>query len=109
MKRLFVFAFCALIGLSNSQAADRENRRIRIINNSSKPIYHFYASNIDRTNWEEDILGTKVLLPGQQTTINIDDGSGHCLYDFKAVLSDQRSATTRSVNVCTQSSWTVVD
>jgi hypothetical protein len=39
--------------------------------------------------------------------IDIDDGTGHCLYDFKAILTDGREATTRNVNVCTQESWTV--
>ena len=52
----------------------------------------FYASDSRVTGWEEDMLGRSTLAPGQQL-INIDDGSGACLYDFKAEFTNGQVLT----------------
>lgn len=77
-----------------------EDRRVVIVNATSYSIEEFYASNVGTDDWEEDILGQDILLPGQQVTINIDDGTGHCRYDFKAVFDDGDEARKDAVNVC---------
>ena len=102
-------AFCAL-GLTALWAQSSENRYVRVINRASSPIRYLYASNVDRPTWEEDILGPlRMIATDHYVDVNIDDGSGHCLYDLRAVLFDGRTATTRNVNVCTEGSWTVTD
>jgi hypothetical protein len=102
-------AFCALASLQ-ATAQSRENRHLRIINRASSTIRYLYASNVDRGTWEEDILGPlQVIAPDHYIDANIDDGSGHCMYDLKAVLQDGRVATSRNVNVCTQDTWTVYE
>jgi hypothetical protein len=40
------------------------------------------------------------LEPGQDTMINIDDGTGHCHYDFKAVFDDGDVLERHDINVC---------
>src|ERR1044071_1872350 len=111
-RLLILGAICLLalttIPSARSATAQREDRRVRIINHASSSIYSFYASNVDTESWEEDILGEEVIPPGRSRLINIDDGTGHCYYDLKAVLSDGRKAIRRKFNVCTQASWTVV-
>jgi hypothetical protein len=87
----------------------QENRRVKIVNNTSSSIYHFYASNVDRNSWEEDILGEKTIPPGKTLVVDIDDGTGHCYYDLKAVMYDDRYAIRRKFNVCTAASWTIHD
>ncbi len=104
-----VVALC-LFGLIGTALQAQENRRVRIINRASSSIQYLYASNVDRRSWEEDILGAwRVIAPGYYRDVNIDDGSGHCLFDIKAVLSDGREAVGRNINVCTSTSWTVYD
>lgn len=98
-----------LLTLAGIPGGAAENRWVQIINRSSKPIYYFYASNVDRGTWEQDILGNRVLLPNQYANVNIDDNSGHCRFDLRAVLSDGREAKQHDFNVCVQNSWTVVD
>ena len=95
--------------LSARATSPQEDRRVRIINRASSAIYHFYASNVDSDSWEEDILGNRTIPPGKSVIVNIDDGTGHCMYDLKAVLRDGREAVRRRFNVCTQESWTVTD
>lgn len=103
-------ATVCLLGSLTSFAQSGENRRVRIVNEASSAIRYFYASNVDSGRWEEDLLGPlNVILPDHYIVANIDDGTGHCLYDLRAVLYDGREAITRNFNVCTQSSWTVTD
>jgi hypothetical protein len=85
--------------------ASAEDRRVRIINETRHIIVRFYASNVNATSWEEDILGQSVLRPGQSVVVNIDDGSGYCLYDFKAVFDDGDSLVRQRVDVCKISSY----
>ncbi|MGO4882094.1 MAG: hypothetical protein ACLP59_14875 [Bryobacteraceae bacterium] len=113
MKRIRNMAVCVialgLFGLMGTAAQAQENRHVQIVNRASSPIYHLYASNVDRGTWEEDLLGDRVLLPGYWINANIDDGSGHCLFDMKAVLYDGRTAEIHGFNVCTGESWTVTN
>lgn len=85
--------------------ASAEDRRVKIINETRHIIVRFYASNVNASDWEEDILGRDVLQPGQSVTVNIDDGSGYCLYDFKAVFDDGDSLVRQRVDVCKISSY----
>ncbi len=94
-------AFGAALMLASIAApATAEDRRVRIINDTNHTMVRFYASNSSRTTWEEDILGRQVLPSGRSVVINIDDGSGACLYDFKAVFDDGDELTRQRVNVC---------
>ncbi|MEQ9520636.1 MAG: hypothetical protein RLN89_14495 [Parvibaculum sp.] len=84
---------------------DGLNRQVRIINETRVTMREFYASNVDAETWEEDILGADLLPPGESVMITIDDGSGYCLYDFKAVFTDGDELERKRVNVCEISSY----
>ncbi|MHA6297231.1 hypothetical protein [Devosia sp. CAU 1758] len=87
----------ALVGVVDASALDR---RVKINNVSSYDIYEFYASNTGADTWQEDILGNDILPSGSSVMINIDDGSGYCKYDFKAVFEDGDEAISADNNVC---------
>jgi len=76
------------------------DRRVTIINNTGFTITNFYGSNKGTNSWEEDILGQSTLPSGSQVTINFNDGSGYCKFDFKAVFSDGDVLVRENVNVC---------
>lgn len=101
---LAVAAFAATTLLTAGQAL-AEDRRVRIINETSHTMVRFYASNISRNDWEEDILGRSVLAPGESVVINIDDGTGYCQFDFKAVFDDGDELVRKKVDVCKISSY----
>lgn len=77
------------------------DRRVTIINNTNTAIREFYGSNVGADSWQEDILGADVLPAGRSVTINFDDGSGYCTFDFKAVFVDGSSLVDQNVDVCT--------
>jgi len=87
--------------------AQNWNRKVVVINGTNVVVNSFQASNIKRNTWEEDILGKSVLQPGQRVTVNIDDGTGACLFDFRAILSNGRKVELRRVDVCHITSWTI--
>ena len=76
--------------MSTPDIAAAEDRRVRVVNGTNVTVTSFYASNASRGSWEEDILGSSVLPAGRSVMINIDDGSGACMFDFRAVLANGR-------------------
>ena len=83
------------------------NRHVTVYNASYVSITHFYGSNVGSSSWEEDILGSSVIPPGGVVGINFDDGTGACLFDFKAIFADGSSAVEEGIDVCRTSSITV--
>jgi hypothetical protein len=100
----FLAAAALLPSATPAQAADR---KVEVVNSTNQALQEFYASNAKRASWEEDILGTDVLPPGRSISIDIDDGSGACVFDFLAVLEGGRKIEQRGVNVCEVSRFTV--
>jgi hypothetical protein len=99
----------ASLGLAYLGPAQAADRHVRIINETSRNMIRFYASNTTRTRWEENILHGSVLRPGQSVNVNIDDGTGRCMFDMRAEFSGGKYAERRNFNVCTGLSWTVYD
>jgi hypothetical protein len=108
MKTLSAILAVALlaVGVADASALDR---RVRINNQSSYDIYEFYASNTGTNSWEEDILGKDILPAGSSVMINIDDGSGYCKYDFRAVFEDGDVVVSSDNNVCELAQFNFTD
>lgn len=101
-------AIAALVGLFvvvTTAPSQAEDRRVRIINETSWTMVEFYASNVGTNDWEEDILGYDVLGSGDSVMIDIDDGTGYCLYDFRAVFADGDVLVRERIDVCEISSY----
>lgn len=99
-------AVLTLLG-AGSQEAAAADRRILVINDTSVPMITFNASNVTRKSWEEDILGQRVLNPGDRVVVNINDGSGSCRFDLRAIFADKDVVVRRDFNVCTQTYWRI--
>ncbi|MCX5570750.1 MULTISPECIES: hypothetical protein [Kaistia] len=80
--------------------ASAENRQVKIINETSSDLSEFYASNVGAKDWEEDILGDDEVPAGGSVTINMDDGSGYCKFDFKGVFADDSEVVEEGIDVC---------
>src|SRR5690606_29306925 len=76
------------------------DRKVKVINKTKTPIFGFYASRTSTNDWEEDILGADVIMPGASLVINIDDGSGACKFDFKGEFEDGDEVVKTNVDVC---------
>jgi hypothetical protein len=118
MKRLMVgvlLAVVMLMGLpmlfntGTVSAADRFDRRMKIVNRSSYNIYRFYASNTGRGRWGRDKLGDVILHPDEYVVIDFDDGTGACTFDFRAEVRSGNGIERRNIDVCDATTWTLTD
>lgn len=106
LKRLAAGFAALLIAASVSgatvqaQSRDGRDRRVIIVNNTEHDMVEFHASNVRTDSWQEDILGDEVLESGHQVVVRIDDGTGYCMYDFKAVFDNGQVLIRHNVNVC---------
>ena len=94
---MFAIAVVTLAGTNTALAADR---KVRVINKTKTPIFAFYASRTSTNDWEEDILGDDVIMPGESLVIDIDDGTGACRFDFKGEFEDGDAVVKNNVDVC---------
>lgn len=92
-----------------ASTASALDRRVRINNESSYDIHEFYASNTGTSSWEEDILGKDILPAGGSVIVNIDDGSGYCMFDFLAVFEDGDEVVSSNNNVCELTDFSFTD
>jgi len=88
------------VAAPGAQSRDGYDRHVTIRNRTGWTMLRFYASDTRSDDWEEDILGDRVLENGASIRINIDDGSGACLYDFKAEFTNGQELVRERVNVC---------
>ncbi len=102
MRSLLVLPVVLALATGSVMAADR---RVTIVNSTSTTMKMFFASNVDAKKWEEDILGDDVVLPGDSVDVNVDDGTNHCRYDFRALFNDGGESVKNGVNVCKVSTF----
>ena len=102
-RRVFIGATLAAALALPAAALDR---RVRIVNNTGYTMIAFYGSNQGTDSWEEDILGADVLPSGYSVVIDFDDGTGYCIFDFKAVFEDGDELTDFGNNICELGTFT---
>lgn len=96
----------AAVLASAATLAHAQDRRVEIINQTGFTMTHFYGSNKGSKSWEEDILGQDVLPSGNSVVINFNDGTGYCIFDFRAVFEDGEELVKAGVNICEISRFT---
>lgn len=100
LKRFLLLTAVAVTALTSTHPALAADRKVKVINKTKTPIFAFYASRTASNDWEEDILGDDVIMPGASMVINIDDGSGACKFDFKGEFEDGDEVVKANVDVC---------
>jgi hypothetical protein len=106
LRLLLAAAVLVLLG-GTGVARDRYDRHVDIVNETGRVIYSFYSTNKGVSHWGRDLLGQNVIQPGQGTRINLDDRTGYCVFDFRAVLDNGRVIERYRVDVCTVGTWRV--
>ncbi len=81
---------------------DNYNRVVDIINDTGVSMTRFYATATGRNGRGADRLDGSVLASGGYMTINFDDGTGACYYNFEAQFADGNVMTASNVNVCAE-------
>jgi hypothetical protein len=114
MNRVLALAVLAVVAAAGTgvpaqaQSADGKDRRVVVVNQRSTDMLRLYGSRTTTESWEENILLTPIPSGGKRL-INFDDGTGACLYDFRAIFRDNVPVHMWNINVCRESYWVVVD
>ena len=83
-----------------------EDQEFVLMNESLLPIYFFQASPSNVDEWEDDILGEDILMPGDGGIVTIGDGRESCIYDFRAIFEDGSEQEDYGVDICEITSYT---
>ena len=89
-----------VVGSIDLAHAQRYDRRVQIVNNTGMIIRTVQSTNVGRGDWGIDLLGDAVIPPGHSMVINVEDRSGYCRYDFRAVFANGHQIVRHGVNVC---------
>ena len=81
MKRLILLFFTLLLGYT----AAAQGPSVTITNNTGYTFRYLYVSSNNSSNWEEDVLGRKVLESGNSFKVTLPENG---VYDFKGVDTD---------------------
>ncbi len=96
-------SFAALAAMATALTptqAEALDRWVTIHNYTGYDIVRFHGSHIGTNSWQEDILGNSILPAGQSININFNDGTGYCVFDFRAEFNDGDVLIREDVNVC---------
>ena len=69
---------------------------LTVVNRCGYPIYCIYISTADTEDWEEDVLGDDILMPGQAVEVRLP---GNGTWDFLAIDEDGDTYTVFGVRV----------
>ena len=78
IKSLKVFFLAALFVMGLSSVAFAGAQDFVLVNNTGFPIYKVNVSAASTNSWEEDILGSSVLMNGESIRVNF--GAGNTQY-----------------------------
>lgn len=105
LKRWALTALGVMGVLASPPVMAQTAHRVTIINETHHVMVRFYSTNSGRPLWGDDILGDRILKPGQAVPIDVDDGSGACVYDFRAEFDDGSKLVRTGIDVCKLSSY----
>ena len=87
LKALKVLFLTALFAMAMSAVAFAGAQDFVLVNNTGYPIYKVNVSAASTNSWEEDILGSSVLMNGESIRVNF--GAGNTQYwDIQAIFED---------------------
>jgi hypothetical protein len=68
---------------------------VSLLNASDYVVTHVYISDCDTDNWEEDLLGSEVLYPGDELEVELSSGC----WDLMALVEGEQILDTYSVGI----------
>lgn len=88
-------------------AATHHDYHITIANQTGQTISNIFAYHQNGPANTQDRLGATTLATGSSLQLDLNDGSGECYWDFRAVAPSGPNISQDGVNVCTTSTLTL--
>ena len=105
MTRTIAAALALAVAALSAVPAAAQTYGVRFQNNSGATVYRIYSSPSHNGSWEQDLLGSSVLYPGQGLNVTIHNVA-NCYYD---VLIEWESGyqETDTWDICSYSQYTI--
>ena len=75
-------------------------RNLKLVNETRFAIAEFYATNVAKDGWGDNRIAGQPLAAGASVALDLDDGTGYCLFNLRAVFDDGDEIVSESVNIC---------
>ena len=108
LRRLTFAAVAAWLAAPLCGPAQALDRQVRIVNDTSLEIVALYGARPGAST-PRNILGEATIPSRSAMDVDFEDGSGYCMYDFRAVFDDGSALARDDVNVCEVGTYRYVD
>jgi hypothetical protein len=98
IRPLFLALVLLLAGLAAGPAL-AGTQDFTLVNQTGVEIFSLYLSETTNDEWEEDVLGDRVLPHGNRLDINFH-GRRACLWDILITDEDDNQVTWSAINLC---------
>ncbi|WP_239056611.1 hypothetical protein [Wenzhouxiangella limi] len=99
MKHVFTLALTGLLLLAVAGSVQaQQNYYVDVTNQTGFTIFYLYVSPADAKDWEEDVLGSEVMLHGQTRRVTLNNYFSP-IFDIRLVDEDGDTYTFWNVDV----------
>jgi hypothetical protein len=106
--RRLCLALGALVAVPLCGPAQALDRQVRIVNDTSLEIVALYGARSGAST-PRNILSEATIPSRSALEVDLEDGSGYCVYDLRAVFDDGSELSRDDVNVCEVGTYRYTD
>lgn len=106
MKHFLGLPLAATLMFATASLAHAEDLEFELANETIVTLVELYISPTNIDDWEEDFLGSEVLLAGEVSLVTIAGGRSDCVYDILGVFADDDEVEDYEVNLCELEAYT---
>jgi len=101
---IYLLSVAALVATSCLPAQAIE-KNLTVVNKTNFVINAFYATNVSKEGWGDNRIAGEPLAAGASVKLDLDDGTGYCLFNLRAVFEDGEVVDKERVNICDESTF----
>ena len=107
MKRIAAIGYGLATALAvAANPANADGREMQIVNQTGFEIIEFYSSYKDEVDWGANLLTDQPIGGDDERLLDLEDGSGYCLYSFRVIFDDGEELISDDINICDLSTFT---
>lgn len=101
MMRIAAFGYGVVSALAVAAGpAFADGRDMQIINQTGFDIVEFFSAHKDASDWGKELLAGEAIGGYAERLLDLDDGSGYCLYSFRVIFDDGEELVSDDINIC---------
>ena len=107
MKRICLASLVVLALLAYTVPAAAGNQDFTLVNETGVTIEELHISTVKTSDWQEDVLGDRVLPDDGSVVVGFPVDDDHCRWDLMIVDSDEDQVVFNNLDLCEISTITL--